>query len=116
MTIIDIVVSGRPCRLMHFYQPFVVWLAYIAFSTIYWAAGGVNENGDHYIYPILDWDNLGLTVPFVTIGMFVALPITHTFIWGLHLLRDFTVRKCVNRKNKNQETREGQPNPGFELV
>ena len=37
---------------MHFYQPFVVLLAYIAFSSIYWAAGGVNSNGDSYIYPV----------------------------------------------------------------
>lgn len=52
MSIGDIIVSGRPCRLMHFYQPFVVLLAYIAFSSIYWAAGGVNSNGDSYIYPV----------------------------------------------------------------
>lgn len=52
MSIGDILVSGRPCRLMHFYQPFVVLLAYIAFSSIYWAAGGLNANGDSYIYPV----------------------------------------------------------------
>lgn len=115
MTMIDLFVSGRPCRLMHFYHPFVVWLAYIAFSSIYWAAGGVNEDGDSYIYPVLDWDNLSLTVPFVTVGLFVALPIVHTFLWALHLLRDYVFRKWIKRKSSHDIEDGSRFNSGFEL-
>lgn len=115
VTIVDILVSGRPCRLMHFYHPFVFWLAYLAFSAIYWAAGGLNPGGYSYIYPVLDWDNLGLTVPFVVIGLFVALPIVHTLLWGLHLLRDFIVRKFVKKKSDYDLKHGGCNNEGFEL-
>lgn len=115
-TIIDAVVSGRPCRLMHFYQPFVVILAYVAFSVIYWVAGGVNSNGDTYIYPVLDWDNLGLTVPFVTIGLFVAIPVVHALFWGLHQLRDYLLRSRTGKVSTSVISNEGQTNPVFELV
>lgn len=117
MTIFDILVSGRPCRLMHFYHPFVFWLAYIAFSSIYWAAGGVNPSGNSYIYPVLNWDNLDLTAPFVVIGLFVALPIVHALLWGLHLLRDFAVGRCVKQKCDGQMEPDtgGYTNGGFEM-
>lgn len=70
MSICDILVSGRPCRLMHFYHPLVVILANIAFSSIYWAAGGLNYDGSSYIYPVLNWDNLSLTVPFAWLSVY----------------------------------------------
>jgi hypothetical protein len=115
MSICDILVSGRPCRLMHFYHPLVVILAYIAFSSIYWAAGGVNSNGNSYIYPVLDWDNLGLTVPFVTIGLFIALPVVHTLLWSLHKLRDYLLRSRIKRKFMAKSVTDGQDNPAYEL-
>ncbi|KZS09735.1 putative Rolling stone [Daphnia magna] len=116
MSIGDILVSGRPCRLMHFYQPFVVILAYVAFSAIYWAAGGVNSDGLSYIYPVLNWDNLSLTVPFVTIGMLIILPIVHALLWSLHQLRDYAVRSRMRRKSFSQTGNVGEQNPVFELA
>ena len=100
---------------MHFYHPLVVILAYIAFSSIYWAAGGVNSNGNSYIYPVLDWDNLGLTVPFVTIGLFIALPVVHTLLWSLHKLRDYLLRSRIKRKFMAKSVTDGQDNPAYEL-
>ena len=116
ITITDFAVSARPCRLMHFYQPFVVILAYVAFSAIYWAAGGVNSEGKTYIYPVLDWDNLGLTVPFVCVGLFVAIPVVHALFWGLHQLRDYVFRIQTDRKSTSDETTDGQPNLAYELA
>lgn len=74
---------------MHVYNPLVVLICYTAFTAIYWAAGGVTETGFSYIYAPLNWENLKFTAPFLLIGFFVALPLLHTFIWSLHLLRDF---------------------------
>lgn len=111
----DILVSGRPCRLMHFYQPFVVILAYVAFSAIYWAAGGVNSDGLSYIYPVLNWDNLSLTVPFVTIGLFIVLPILHALLWSLHKFRDNVVRSWIGRKSVSHTVTIGEDNPVFAL-
>jgi len=38
--LIDLLISGRPFRLRHFYLSFIFGLYYCAFSVIYWAAGG----------------------------------------------------------------------------
>ena len=89
MALTDMSLSGRPFRLMHFYNPLLVLLSYVVFSAIYWAAGGVTERGLTYIYPILNWEDLSTTGPVVSIGCFVALPLLHASIWALHLLRDY---------------------------
>ena len=117
MSICDILVSGRPCRLMHFYHPLVVILANIAFSSIYWAAGGLNNDGSSYIYPVLNWDNLSLTVPFVTIGLFIALPVVHTLLCmgTAQTYRDYVLRSRIKRKTMGQSVSYGQDNPVHEL-
>lgn len=78
---------------MHFYHPLVIFLAYTAFSAIYWACGGRTDSGLSYIYPPLNWENLAVTVPFLTVGYFVALPLLQLFFWCLHLLRDYLFLK-----------------------
>ena len=92
MSVFDIFASRRPCRLLHFYHPFVIMLAYVAFTAIYWAAGGRTDQGLSYIYPVTNWENLKLTVPFVIVGLFVVLPLVHSLLWLLHQLRDFCFR------------------------
>lgn len=114
-SIVDLFISKRPCRLLHFVHPLVVLMAYVAFSAIYWAAGGREPSGLSYIYPVLDWENLGLTVPFVAVGLFVGVPVVHTLFWGLHLLRDSCFTKCSTGSNQNSTNRqvEGRENPTF---
>jgi len=53
----DIIFSYSPTHLKHTYQPQLIGLAYYIFSMIYTYAGGVNEYGDNYIYPTLDYNN-----------------------------------------------------------
>ena len=111
----DIVVSKRPCRILHVYHPLVALLAYTAFSAIYWAAGGRDSNGLSYIYPILNWENLKLNVPFATIGLIVLLPIVHIMLWVLHLLRDWAFSKTnVNRQNEENVNRHSHSENGSE--
>ena len=109
----DLLLAKRPCRLMHFYHPLLIFLAYTAFSAIYWAAGGRNEDGLSYIYPVLDWENLGLTIPFVSIGLVIALPIAHFFIWALHLLRDWCCKTLSLKIKTNVQSGIELSNPTF---
>lgn len=104
MAIVDIFLGKKPCRLLHFYQPLVLFVAYVAFSLIFWAFGGRNEAGLSYIYPILNWENLRLTVPFVFIGLIIGLPIIHAGLWTLHQLRDFCCNRTVKDHASNVET------------
>ena len=36
---------------MHFHHPLAAIIPYVIFTATYWAAGGLRENGDTYIYP-----------------------------------------------------------------
>ena len=108
MSFFDIVVSKRPSRLLHFYHPLVILLAYTGFTAIYWAAGGRTDTGSSYIYPVTNWENLKLTLPFVVIGLFVVLPIVHFLFWLLHQLRDFCFRSC-HKKDLQVESEPSIP-------
>lgn len=59
VAVLDLFISKRPCRILHMHHPFVVFLAYVAFTAIYWAAGGRTETGSSYIYSVLNWEDLG---------------------------------------------------------
>lgn len=84
---IDIVVTDRPFRLLHVFQPFGVLFLYIVFSVVYWAAGGVDNEGNPYIYPILDWNKPEETIVVVVLAAVGSL-ILHVLLWLIHLLRD----------------------------
>jgi hypothetical protein len=101
--------------MLHFYQSLAALGPYVVFSAIYWAAGGRRENGLSYIYPILNWENLSLTVPFVTVGLMIGLPFVHGLIWSLHLLRDRVIN-CARRGTfDEQNDYQSRWNPAFVL-
>ena len=112
----DIFISKRPYRMLHFYQPLVVLVPYTAFSIIYWSVGGTRENGASYIYPVLNWNNLSLSVPFVVSAALFKVPLIHGFIWALHLLRDRAFRyfSSISQSDECQSYHDqGQLNIAF---
>jgi len=113
VSMLDLFISKRPYRILHFFHPLVFLAAYVAFTAIYWAAGGRNYEiyGLPYIYYFTNWDNLKLTIPYVAIGLFVVLPLVHLFLWVLHLLRDSLCGCCGNTPTRI--TDEGQVNPVY---
>ena len=85
----DIFIGKRPCLLQHFYQPLLLMIAYLTFCTIYWDFDGRNENGQTFIYPILDWNNKPIeTLVWVLGGILVTLPL-HFVLWLLHRIRNY---------------------------
>ncbi|EFX90156.1 hypothetical protein DAPPUDRAFT_232695 [Daphnia pulex] len=113
MSICDIFISKRPCRMLHFHHSFAALGPYVVFSAIYWAAGGQRENGlSYYIYPILNWENLSLTVPFVLVGLTIGLPLVHGVIWSLHVLRDRVIQ-CARKFDEQNDYYQSRWNPAF---
>ena len=100
---IDLFVAARPYRLLHVYQPIALLLMYAVFSAIYWAAGGVDSEGNRYIYNILDWDKPNSSVIFLTGGLVAVFPL-HSVVWSLHLLRDSVCRRAVKTSNAIRST------------
>lgn len=98
--LLDIFISARPCYLLHFYQPLIAVFCYIIFSVIYWVAGGVDNDGNPYIYSILDWSSFSIPdhpsplFPLVSIGL-LLIPFAYAILWCLHLLRDYLHKLCI---------------------
>ena len=60
---------------------------------IYWAAGGLGWEVEHWIYPFLVWDDPGPTLLFLFICFLLMFPL-HLIVWGMHKLRDYIYVKC----------------------
>ena len=97
---VDLFVAVRPYRLLHVFQPIAILVMYAVFSVIYWAAGGVDYEGNHYIYDILDWDKPDSALIFLAGGLVAMFPL-HAIIWSIHLLRDHVRRRTVKQSNAN---------------
>ncbi|CAH0727508.1 unnamed protein product, partial [Brenthis ino] len=84
---IEVILSRSPHHFLHIYQPLGVGLWYVAFTGIYYAAGGTDSLGNPYIYAVLDWrqpDQAGVIVTAAAVGLLVL----YTVLWGLSLCRD----------------------------
>lgn len=46
----------RTTKKQHGWMPFAYLLSYLLFSIVYWLSGGTDPEGDHYIYPPLNYD------------------------------------------------------------
>ena len=71
--LIDLTVSAVPLRILHFYQPMFYLLVYLTFNLIYFLSGGLTPLGNHAIYPIMDWENLPLTIPFMLLTLLLII-------------------------------------------
>ena len=53
--LIDVFFSSTPYRIAHFHHSMAYALLFLIFSWVYYQLGGVNGDGNRYIYPQLDW-------------------------------------------------------------
>ncbi|XP_042870204.1 protein rolling stone-like [Penaeus japonicus] len=94
--LIDLMIVGGPVRVMHFYMPLVFMFLYAAFTLVYWAVGGTTPEGNAAIYPILDWDNLTVTLPFVICCTFFS-PLMQGVVWLIFWGRRTSREQCCQR-------------------
>lgn len=83
--ILNMAVTRLPLRLLHFLYPVAFGVIYTLFSAIYFSLGGTNQNGDPYIYSILDWSRLNRTLIITCLSNFVFIPVVHAMMWALSL-------------------------------
>ncbi|XP_064609916.1 protein rolling stone-like [Liolophura sinensis] len=88
IVLLDLAITAHPVRLYHVYQPVLYVLVYGLFYIIYWAAGGVDPHGNHYIYKVLDWGRNPGSAAGLSFGLVcLAVPLIHLFVFGLYKLR-----------------------------
>ncbi|KAK7083844.1 hypothetical protein SK128_024376 [Halocaridina rubra] len=96
--IIDLWVVASPIRIYHFYIPFTFMVVYLIFTLIYWAVGGKTPEGSTAIYPIMDWDNLKVTIPFV-VCCAVFSPVMQGIVWLIYQARLAVRDNCCGGKS-----------------
>ncbi|CAG5118369.1 unnamed protein product, partial [Candidula unifasciata] len=66
--ILNMAFTRLPFRLLHFIYPV-----------------GTNQNGETYIYSILDWSRPGRTLIITSLSNFVFIPLVHLLLWTLSI-------------------------------
>ncbi|XP_045527872.1 protein rolling stone-like [Pieris brassicae] len=87
--------SRHPMYLLHFYNVFGVALIYMFFSIIYWAAGGTDQFGHTFIYPMLDWEQPAVA-SIAVVFCAVLIIIVHVIITLLTVARDALGKRYRN--------------------
>ena len=81
--LIDVSISARPVRFLHFIYPTIYGVTYVIFSVIYWSTDKVN----HVMYTILDWNNPSLSSAVVVSLSLVGIPLVQLLHFGIYKLR-----------------------------
>ena len=56
-------------------------VTYLLFSIVYWLSGGTDPEGDHYIYPPLNYKHPGEAAGLVVVVVVVVVPAVHIMLY-----------------------------------
>ena len=56
--------------------------SYLVFNIIYFAAGGRRQDGQDYVYPVLDWNRPGTALLWAVVSM-VGIVGIHFVVYGM---------------------------------
>ncbi|PVD19884.1 hypothetical protein C0Q70_20377 [Pomacea canaliculata] len=88
LVIVDVMVSRAPVRVQHLVYTFLFMLVFTIFTVVYWAAGGTNHKGQHYIYSTLDYTHKPwLAVAMIAGVLLIAVPLVQIIVYGFFRLR-----------------------------
>jgi hypothetical protein len=87
LMMLDLFVTSVPFELRCFWWCPLFVCFYLAFSLVYYVAGGLDKNGQHRIYNILDWEK-PVTTLLICAGGLTFLIITHCLLCLLARFRN----------------------------
>ncbi|CAH1266448.1 Hypp3375 [Branchiostoma lanceolatum] len=97
LVIIDILVSGFPCRVLHAVYPMGICLVYVIFTVVFWVTGGTFM-GTSYIYTFLDYSSDPGMAAGAAVGLILSAVVGQMMVYGLVKLREAAVR-CVRERS-----------------
>ncbi|XP_072164362.1 protein rolling stone-like [Diadema setosum] len=109
--LITLIITRVEVRLAHVIYPEILGLTYVAFTLVYWRAGGTNIGGIRFIYPILDYERRPVVAALVIVAMMVAVLAAQLLFKGIYVLREYVMWKVGNRDNEVYDI-ERQPLTG----
>ena len=103
IALLDVWISGIILNIYHFYIILLYGVVYGAFSLIYFAAGGMDQEGNRYIYSILDYGgNPGLAAGVLLGSVFVFFPFCYVLCYLITLPRRWLSSKLHQSCYKDQ--------------
>eukprot|EP00928_Gymnodinium_smaydae_P045252 TRINITY_DN30186_c0_g1_i1.p1 TRINITY_DN30186_c0_g1~~TRINITY_DN30186_c0_g1_i1.p1 ORF type:complete len:275 (-),score=34.64 TRINITY_DN30186_c0_g1_i1:392-1216(-) len=81
LMMLDVSLSRQPYYLLHGFYFALFGFAYLLFSLIYWEVGGLNCEGDPWIYKSLDWRHAASTSTLAVVILFVVTPVVNLMFW-----------------------------------
>ncbi|XP_063704956.1 protein rolling stone-like [Culicoides brevitarsis] len=108
--LIDFVVVAHPVRIMHVAWPLLALVIYGIFTLIYYLAGGVDPEGNPYIYEVIDWSRLDVVLPVMCV-IVIFIVFLHTVVFWMYRLRVYIFNKYFTKK---LVIAEGQSNLTFQ--
>ncbi|XP_002731894.1 protein rolling stone-like [Saccoglossus kowalevskii] len=99
LILFDLFVIASPIRVLHVIYPMIFLALYGFFTYIYYACGGLNPEGEVYLYKIVNWKtNPGMAVGAFGGMMFVLIPLAHFLLYGLYRLR-LCISDSIHRRS-----------------
>ncbi|XP_076762451.1 protein rolling stone isoform X1 [Xylocopa sonorina] len=105
LMVLDFCIAGIPFRLRNFWWCFLIVFSYILFSVVYYLCGGLDKNGEPYIYKILDWKK-PIQASVVCVGEIVFVTITHSVLCLLEHIKIRLYLKIDEKMEKSYVTEQ----------
>lgn len=99
--IIDLFIVRHPPRMSLFIIPMTCGSLYMFFTVVYTYLGGVDRDGNNFVYPILDWKNRPEKATVVGVGCVTFLGIIHFTVCGVHRLREM-IYTCLDSETSGK--------------
>lgn len=76
---VQLLVVKHPLDIWHFIYPTITLIIYFATTIIYFFLGGLNLDGEPFIYPVLKWGERNIMASTVAFGLIVLSILFHVF-------------------------------------
>ncbi|KAJ8670393.1 hypothetical protein QAD02_001652 [Eretmocerus hayati] len=104
LIVTDTLVTRVPMVMGNFWWCPVVVTGYLTFNYVYYALGGLDKRGFHYIYSVIDWDRPARALAYCSLGL-SSLVVAHCLMYFVASMRDRNFRrhedKLTERKTEN---------------
>ena len=81
IVLLDLTVTHVPYYFKHGWMGLSYLVAYLLFSIVYWLSGGTDPEGDHYIYPPLNYKHPSEAAGLVVVVVVIVVPLVHILLY-----------------------------------
>ena len=101
--LIDLMIVNHPPHISQCIYPMMCGSFYLIFTYAFQTLGGLNENGENFIYSALDWNKNLKKSLIISANAFLFIGIIHIILSLLQFLRIYLFKISRDEKSQNVE-------------